>query len=196
MVKKIIDAFNDYKPPNQSVNISQAEKALLKIMKSRNSIIEFYEQFKNKTITWEKKNKITIKLLSNDDNRAKTRLDWLKSGLNRFILSSTILSLKTQSDGMQLIVGKAIKLTYPIDDKGLETIFHVLTYDHMCAIKGLEKGTPLLLQTERSVIMGFFGKTGYRSYNELLVPDSNASGEDFESNMMVQIKDMNYQKSI
>ena len=195
LVKKIIDAFNDYKPPNQSVNISQAEKALLKIMKSRNSIIEFYEQFKNKTITWEKKNKITIKPLSNDDNRAKTRLDWLKSGLNRFILSSTILSLKTQSDGMQLIVGKALKLVYPIDDKGLETIFHVLTYDHMCAIKGLEKGTPLLLQTERSVIMGFFGKTGYRSYNELLVPDSNASGEDFESNMMVQIKDMNYQKN-
>ena len=138
------------------------------------------------------KNKITPKPLPNDDGRARSRLDWLKQGSNRFILSSTILSLKTQSDGMQLIVGKAIKLTYPIDDKGLETIFHVLTYDHMCAIKGLEKGTPLLLQTERSVIMGFFGKTGDKSYNDLLVEQSDEI-ED-ESNLMVQIKDMNYQK--
>ena len=44
-------------------------------------------------------NKITTKPLPNDDGRARDRLEWLKVDSNRFILSSVILSLKTQSDG-------------------------------------------------------------------------------------------------
>ena len=192
LVKKIIDAFNDYKdlPVAQRAQTKTEEKNLLKLMNHRYSIIEFYIQFKNMTVNWEKKNKITITPLPDDSNRANEILAWLQQEKNRYILSSLILSLKTQSDGMQLIVGKALKLIYPIDDKGLETIIHVLTYDHMAAIKGVEKGTPLLLQTERSVIMAFYGKTGDKTYKELLV-DKKADSMLEESNITVTIKNIN-----
>ena len=77
----------------------------------------------------------------------------------RFIVVGVLLNQKTQGDEMQLHGAKAYKNLFPVDDNGLEVLYHVYSYDGVMGIKALRKGVSLLFQSDRGIQISLESKT-------------------------------------
>ena len=85
---------------------------------------------------------------------------------------------------------KAMKALYPVDNDGLEVLYHCYSFDGVMGIKALRKGASLLFQSSRGVQIST-SKTNEIGYLRLSQsPKENMSNELFAGNTrLLNIKD-------
>ena len=106
----------------------------------------------------------------------------------KYILLGLLLNLKTQSDGMQIHMMKALKRQFILDNDNLENIYHMYTYDGCCGIKALIKGSPALFQSEKGVLISFYGQIGEKSHERIIVKGGYEKGPDGLTSCLVEKK--------
>ena len=92
---------------------------------------------------------------------------------------------------MQLHSVKAMKALYPVDNDGLEVLYHCYSFDGVMGIKALRKGASLLFQSGRGVQISLASKTNEIGYVRLSQsPKKNMSNNLFAGNTrLLNIKD-------
>ena len=106
----------------------------------------------------------------------------------KYILLGLLLNLKTQSDSMQIHMMKALKRQFILDNDNLENIYHMYTYDGCCGIKALIKGSPALFQSEKGVLISFYGQIGEKSHERIIVKGGYEKGPDGLTSCLVEKK--------
>lgn len=92
---------------------------------------------------------------------------------HKYIIIGLLLNHKTQGDEMQLHSVKALKELFPIDNDGLEVLYHCYSFDGVMGIKALRKGASLLFQSGRGVQISLASKTTEIAWKRLQKPFPN-----------------------
>ena len=106
----------------------------------------------------------------------------------KYIVIGLLLNHKTQGDEMQLHTVKALKELFPIDNDGLEVLYHCYSFDGVMGIKALRKGASLLFQSGRGVQISLAGKTEEIAWKRLEKGMPNLS--EMKQDSTTELKEM------
>jgi len=117
---------------------------------------------------------------------------------HKYIIIGLLLNHKTQGDEMQLHSVKALKELFPIDNDGLEVLYHCYSFDGVMGIKALRKGASLLFQSGRGVQISLASKTTEIAWKRLEKPFPNSaemkqdSSDELREMTAVLLSEMTY----